>query len=153
LSNIFSYYNSYITVEATEVGPISVNSSEDEHIFVPGTVINMSCTGTVGNPPGNLHWCYKRYGLDVDFIEYPSEMDITWENVIQIGCQFSQRSVLSYTLSNEWSNIIFLCEAGLNNTCGGPESISTNYAINIGKYFLIYLTWSPPMTSFLNWKY
>jgi hypothetical protein len=48
--------------------------------------------------------------------------------------------VLSYTLSNEWSNIIFLCEAGLNNTCGGPESISTNYAINIGKYFLIYPT-------------
>jgi hypothetical protein len=96
--------------EATEVGPISVNSSEDEHIFVPGTVVNMTCTGTVGNPPGNLHWCYKRYGLDVDFIEYPSEMDITWENVTQIGCQFSQLSVLSYTLSNEWSNIIFLCE-------------------------------------------
>jgi hypothetical protein len=152
LSNIFSYYNSYITVEATEVGPISVNSSEDEHIFVPGTVVNMTCTGTVGNPPGNLHWCYKRYGLDVDFIEYPSEMDVTWENVTQIGCQFSQLSVLSYTLSNEWSNIIFLCEAGLNNTCGGPESISTNYAINLGKYFLIYLIWSPPMTSVLNWK-
>jgi hypothetical protein len=88
LSNIFSYYNSYITVEATEVGPISVNSSEDEHIFVPGTVVNMTCTGTVGNPPGNLHWCYKSSGLDVDFIEYPSEMDITWENVTQIGCQF-----------------------------------------------------------------
>ena len=119
-----------------------MNSSKDEHIFVPGTVVNMTCTGTVGNPPGNLHWCYKRYGLDVDFIEYPSEMDITWENVTQIGCQFSQRSVLSYTLSNEWSTIIFLCEAGLNNTCGGPESISTNYAINLGKYFLIYLIWS-----------
>jgi hypothetical protein len=41
---------------------------------------------------------------------------ITRENVTQIGCQFSQLSVLSYTLSNEWSNIIFLCEAGLNNT-------------------------------------
>jgi hypothetical protein len=50
-----------------------VNSSEDEHIFAPGTVVNMTCTGTVGNPPGTLHWCYKRYGLDVDFIEYPSE--------------------------------------------------------------------------------
>jgi hypothetical protein len=49
----FSYYNSYITVEATEVGPIGVNSSEDENIFVPGTVVNMTCTGTVGNPPGN----------------------------------------------------------------------------------------------------
>jgi hypothetical protein len=152
LSIVFWYYNSYITVEATEVWPISVNSSEDENIFVPGTVVNMTCTGTVGNPPGNLHWWYKRYRLDADFIEYPSEMDITWENVTQIGCQFSQLSVLSYTLSNEWSNIIFLCEAGLNNTCGGPEYISTNYAIYIGKYFLIYLIWSPPMTSVLNWK-
>jgi hypothetical protein len=44
----------------------------------------MTCTGTVGNPPGNLHWCYKRYGLDADFIEYPSEMDVTWENVTQV---------------------------------------------------------------------
>jgi hypothetical protein len=51
-------------------------------------------------------------------------MGVAWENVTQIGCQFSKLSVLSYTLSNEWSNIIFLCKAGLNNTCGGPEYIS-----------------------------
>jgi hypothetical protein len=42
LSNIFSYYNSYITVEATEVGPISVNSSEDEHIFVPESTYDVN---------------------------------------------------------------------------------------------------------------
>jgi hypothetical protein len=78
-----------------------VNSSEDENIFVSGTVVNITCTGTVGNPPGNLHWCYKRYGLDADFIEFrisisnleqTSSADSKWDK-LKNTCQYLLHSL------------------------------------------------------------
>ena len=103
-------------------------------MYFPGAMVNLHCNATLGDPPRNIHWCYKRNGLDQSFIEYPIQSDVRHGNVTQEDCQYSQTSVLMYKTTGQWSSVTFMCETEWNSTCGLPGSPNVEYVLSICKF-------------------
>ncbi|XP_052061735.1 uncharacterized protein LOC127701809 [Mytilus californianus] len=117
-------------VEAT-INQIQVSPKpEMEASFRPNTLIELSCTGTVGrNHVGVLRWCYRR-GDMFNFNGWPNAEDYDQGMLVQLGCQNSQTSTLRYNVSADYRYTEFRCESGDSFLpCGFSKTIASNIVI------------------------
>ncbi|XP_071172573.1 uncharacterized protein [Mytilus edulis] len=101
-----------------------------EGFYKPYTLIELSCTGTVGrNPAGELRWCYRRDDM-FNFIGWPNAYNYDRGILVQLGCQNSRTSILRYNVSADYKYTEFRCESGGSFwPCGFSKSIASNITI------------------------
>ncbi|XP_052060120.1 uncharacterized protein LOC127700609 isoform X2 [Mytilus californianus] len=122
-----------LIVRPTTIHQIQVSPKpEMDETYNPYTLIQLSCTGTVGAPAQVLRWCFRREN-DKHFRSWLDNGDIDQGPVFPQGCQNSQTSTLGYNVSADFQYTEFICETGGTSTiCGHASSISSN--ITIYKY-------------------
>ncbi|CAC5415079.1 unnamed protein product [Mytilus coruscus] len=102
-----------LLVKPTTVNQIEVSPKQEmEKLYKPNTLIELSCTGTVGrNPAGELRWCYRRDDM-FNFIGWPNADDYDPGMLVSIGCQNIRTSTLRYNVSADYQYTEFRCETG-----------------------------------------
>ncbi|CAC5415078.1 unnamed protein product [Mytilus coruscus] len=123
-----------IKVEPTTIDQIQVSPKpEIEELYKPNTLIELSCTGTVGsNPAGELRWCYRRDDMFYS-IGWPNADDYDRGMLIPQVCQNIRTSILRYNVSSDYKYTEFRCESGDSFLpCGSSRTIASN--ITIYKY-------------------
>ncbi|KAK3083054.1 hypothetical protein FSP39_012700 [Pinctada imbricata] len=96
--------------------------------FSVGTVLTLSCTGTVGNPIQSPRWCHRKTS---DFGWQSPASGVSTDGAVLVGCQNSQTTTYIHNVTSEDNDRMFLCEAGSNPQCGFGD-ISSNITMSLG---------------------
>ncbi|XP_069118778.1 uncharacterized protein [Argopecten irradians] len=116
------------TVDPTSTNnPLTVFPFPNVHstYYSVGTMLTLTCSGTVGSDRKPHTWCYKRVN-DFGYTGYPTGADINQndDNLIQSGCNYQRTSTLSYNVTEADSNTTFMCEPYMGTVCGSnPASL------------------------------
>ncbi|XP_069115851.1 uncharacterized protein [Argopecten irradians] len=79
------------------------------------TMLNISCSGSVGNPAGNIRWCWKLEGATYQEVT----SGITESVAVAAGnCQLERTSTLEYNVTDADTMTMFLCEVNGTYACG-----------------------------------
>lgn len=101
-------------------------------VYLPGAIIRLECSVTVGDPDYPLQWCYKRIGLDTTYIGYHG--NLSRNSTALNDCQYTINSELSYTAIENVAEVDFRCAVGLNLSCETSIHVmSKTYRILIRK--------------------
>ncbi|XP_069115693.1 uncharacterized protein [Argopecten irradians] len=128
-------------VAATE-SPTSTNNpltvfpfpNVDSTYYSVGTMLTLTCSGTVGSERKEHTWCYKRAN-DFTYTGYPIGADINQnnDNLVQSGCNYLRTSTLSYNVTEADSNTTFMCEPFTGSMCGSNPASLIGY-LSIKRY-------------------
>ncbi|XP_033757858.1 uncharacterized protein LOC117340218 [Pecten maximus] len=94
------------------------------------TILNITCSGSVGSPAGNIRWCWKQEGTTYQEVT----SGVTEYAAMATGnCQLERSSTLEYNVTDADTMTTFLCEVNGTYACGGATyksefSITTEQA-------------------------
>lgn len=109
----------YIEVKVVpdDVEDIKLLSGQNDTIpFLLNSRLILKCTGNVGDPPADLHWCIKR-STDATFHPHTETHDISSGLPSLDGCQYIQSSNLTYVVTDSDAKTTVRCYAGDGNLC------------------------------------
>ncbi|VDH98652.1 Hypothetical predicted protein, partial [Mytilus galloprovincialis] len=118
-----------LSVKPTAIEQMTVSPQQPEGIYNPYTLVQLMCTGEVGNPAQLLRWCYRRPN-DQNFLGWYDSSNIEPGTEFLQDCMYRRTSTLRYNVSAADEYTEFRCETGGDSTlCNHPTSISTNVTI------------------------
>ncbi|XP_063439118.1 uncharacterized protein LOC134720658 isoform X2 [Mytilus trossulus] len=118
-----------LSVKPTAIDQMTVSPQQPEGIYTPYTLVQLMCTGEVGNPAQFLRWCYRR-PTDQSFLGWYDNTNIDPGTEFLQDCMYRRTSTLRYNVSAADEYTEFRCETGGDsNVCNRPSSISTNVTI------------------------
>ncbi|XP_076106710.1 uncharacterized protein LOC143075237 isoform X2 [Mytilus galloprovincialis] len=99
------------------IEPLELVSGQNDTLpFNVHSKLVLLCTGSVGDPPTNIHWCIKR-STEVFSKLYDIQEDISNGIPYLFGCQYIQTSNITYVVSNKDSHTLLRCYAGDSDQC------------------------------------
>ena len=117
-----------------KINPIKLLSGQNDSIPLPdGTALFLLCSGNVGDPPKNIHWCIKRSN-DMISTVYDHTEDISTGTPTSVGCQYTQTSNLTYVVTDKDSLTTLRCYAGDINKCNDNLIPHQEYTVRRSKY-------------------
>ncbi|CAC5394032.1 unnamed protein product [Mytilus coruscus] len=116
-SNLTEQAHLEVKVVPDRIEPIELVSGQNDSLpFHVHSKLVLLCTGGVGDPPMNIHWCIKR-STDVFPKLYDIQEDISNGIPYLVGCQYIQTSNITYVVSNKDSHTLLRCYAGDFDQC------------------------------------
>ncbi|XP_060079828.1 uncharacterized protein LOC132559226 [Ylistrum balloti] len=80
------------------------------------TTLNITCSGSVGSPAGNIRWCWKQE--DGTYQEVTSAVT-EFPAMASGNCEFKRTSTLVYNVTDADTMTMFVCEVNGTYACGG----------------------------------
>ncbi|XP_021358057.1 uncharacterized protein LOC110453439 [Mizuhopecten yessoensis] len=88
----------------------------DKGVVTNETTLNITCSGSVGSPAGNIRWCWKQN--DGAYMEVTSGVNES-ATMASGNCGFKRTSYLEYNVTNADTMTMFVCEVNGTYACGG----------------------------------
>ncbi|XP_063398419.1 uncharacterized protein LOC134683198 [Mytilus trossulus] len=116
-SNITELAQLEVKVVPDRIEPIELVSGQNDSLpFRMHSKLVLLCTGSVGDPPTDIHWCIKRSTEGFSKL-YDIQEDISNGIPYLVGCQYIQTSNITYVVSNKDSHTLLRCYAGDSHQC------------------------------------
>lgn len=110
-------------------------------IYPVGANIRLMCRSTVGYPARNILWCLKR-STDREFTPIShTDQRFTQDGPLVIGCQSERKGFLSYNVTNEDDETMFMCtvsESVSPNDCT-TDTPKSMFVLHKSKYIHYYM--------------
>jgi len=123
----------YFAVVPDQINEITLpNGQNDSMSFPVNTELVLQCSGTVGDPPKDIHWCIQ-HSSDEKPKVYDDNGDITKGKLVLQGCQYTQSSNLTYVVSDKDKSTTLICYAGDGGQCSNNPEPHKEFNVRKGK--------------------
>lgn len=141
IPHLFPFFNVlFFPVLPDRIEPLELVSGQNDSLsFNVHSKLVLLCTGSVGDPPTNIHWCIKR-STEVFSKLYDIQEDISNGIPYLFGCQYIQTSNITYVVSNKDSHTLLRCYAGDSDQCNNNFIPYEEFLVRKGMIFMFLKT-------------